>query len=425
MTALCGGGTSGPKAGVPEVLSLAASGISLLLERRVGAWAIALGPLVGSIVEEAASFCGADPPADPNMQPSDWAALLAVSDAAAFGTAVGKLRDLVLRAAWYEWCECKTTTTPSPAGTFNPPAGWPTEPAPTAAPCWSTSHHQVPPNYVNDSSPNWQNYHFLGGALLPHVEQLSGTYFTGIPAAPTWRVNTLGWTKYKLTVEILDPTGTYQAGGGLTFYDAAGARIDSSNVVWEMGNATNPANQRVFWSWEADVPATAVSLGIRAWSTNTSFPKDVQWTFTAYCAGQTAGYPYSTCGPDLVARAMLDKIWEYVQLIQRQHVPFAYLQGTEHTGLTGNGELAVSGLIGVVVDVTAFPLGMGEADGQPARLFDAGWVTPGTADGWEPSVRITHDAMYVRLGGEITKIGYTIPAGFAVTIRELVREAPG
>jgi hypothetical protein len=136
------------------------------------------------------------------------------------------------------------------------------------------------------------------------------------------------------------------------------------------------------------------------------------------------GFLSPCCPPDPVSQSTLDAILQVVTLIQRQAAPFSYVVGTNHTALTGHGSFAVSGLIGVSVDVTTLPTSYGTRDGSPVELFDVGFVTLGTADGYEMSRRIDHDGALVLPpgAGVYTAVGYTLAPGVVVAIRELVRE---
>jgi hypothetical protein len=145
---------------------------------------------------------------------------------------------------------------------------------------------------------------------------------------------------------------------------------------------------------------------------------------TAYCGGQPGQLVAPCCPPDPRLTQLIMSLIGQVQLIQRQAVPFAYVYGTNHTGLSGNGELTVTGLIGASVDVTTLPSSYGQVDGTPVELFDLGFITFGTTDGWQKSIRIDHDGslMLPPAAGAFTRLGYTLSPGVVVAIRELVRE---
>jgi len=142
-----------------------------------------------------------------------------------------------------------------------------------------------------------------------------------------------------------------------------------------------------------------------------------------YCNGS----PFVTgpcCPPDNATQASLDAILNLVTLIQRQVSPFGYVYGANHTGLSGHGSFAVSDLLGVSVDVTTLPASYCQATGTPTELFGLGFVTLGTADGYETSHRIDHDGSLVLpyAAGAFTLVGYSLSPGVVVSIRELTRE---
>lgn len=111
-----------------------------------------------------------------------------------------------------------------------------------------------------------------------------------------------------------------------------------------------------------------------------------------------------------------------VTLIQRQKVPFAYIGSTVHPGLTGSGHFTVQGLLGVRVELTTIPAGIGETSDDPLILLRAGWIATGTADGWRRSVPVSHSPLWVDVEPDDTRIGYTFVAGVVATIEEFVRE---
>jgi hypothetical protein len=120
----------------------------------------------------------------------------------------------------------------------------------------------------------------------------------------------------------------------------------------------------------------------------------------------------------------LQELRELVTLIQRQEVPFGFVDGTPHPGLTGEGQLTVSGLLGIRVDLTTIPAYVGRIDGTPTVYFDVGYVALGTTTGFQRRDIIRHDPQFIWSGeaGLFTRVGYTFPPGVVATITELLRE---
>jgi hypothetical protein len=91
--------------------------------------------------------------------------------------------------------------------------------------------------------------------------------------------------------------------------------------------------------------------------------------------------------------------------------------------LTGSGQFGVQGLLGLIVNLTTLPAWIGNAAGVPPTNFDAGFVTVGTAGGWQRSVRLEHNpTLVLPIDGAETLVGYTLRPGAVATITELVRE---
>jgi len=122
--------------------------------------------------------------------------------------------------------------------------------------------------------------------------------------------------------------------------------------------------------------------------------------------------------------ALLQSVKAAVDLIQKQSTPFAYVPGATHTGLSGDGEISVSGLLGMQAEVTTLPDSVGREDGSPIKLFDVGYITFGSGDGWEDSRRLDKSLRLVfpPYGGLYTKIGYSLRPGVVISITELERE---
>jgi hypothetical protein len=121
---------------------------------------------------------------------------------------------------------------------------------------------------------------------------------------------------------------------------------------------------------------------------------------------------------------LANQILTAVTLVQRQAVPFAYVPGTAHNGLSGHGELSVSGLLGAKITPSAIPSWAGVVSGDPDALWLDSWINWGNADGWT-SREFLRASPYVslpQLAGQFTKIGYSLAPGLTVDLVELLRE---
>jgi hypothetical protein len=102
-----------------------------------------------------------------------------------------------------------------------------------------------------------------------------------------------------------------------------------------------------------------------------------------------------------------------------------YVLGTSHAGLSGNGELVVSGILGAFVSYTTLPSRVGFRVGDPNVIYEVGYVTFGTPQGWYPPNTIDHNPWLVlpAFMANVTKIGYSIPADCVLTLTELVPQS--
>jgi hypothetical protein len=112
-----------------------------------------------------------------------------------------------------------------------------------------------------------------------------------------------------------------------------------------------------------------------------------------------------------------------ITLIQRQGVPFGYVPGPLHTGLTGVGEITVSDILALSVQFTTIPSQYPHIDADPDTYFGLGWLTLGTADGFLHSTKLSKNPQLLEpVSGEITRVGYELAVGVVANIQEFVRE---
>jgi hypothetical protein len=110
-------------------------------------------------------------------------------------------------------------------------------------------------------------------------------------------------------------------------------------------------------------------------------------------------------------------------LIQRQSVPFAYVPGTVHSGLSGTGTITVTDVLGLKVDSTSIPGYLSSNMAPVPSYFRLGELSMGTVDGWTRRVLVTHDPhLFLDIDGDIDRVGYLFELGVVATITELVRE---
>ena len=410
-------------------------------------------------------FCAAEPPDPPDITWIDVISLATGGKIGVLATAIQKFAELLQYIAWYQYCECISGGTPSrptgPTEPANPPLIT-TSPTTTtkvallAADCryktlWTGSTNASPPAdwYLptfDDSSwsvptpvsttgtfplsRSFQNGLELSGGhdptqwgsqgLDPMVGGSSKRQKVMVrwrPVLPPLQLESIivSWAWNLLGAEAGWTGGSYSVNGtnpGLIF-NAAQTLTQARTMV---GGTRNLISFIV----DNDQPATPA---IDLWQTGDYFTGGIEITgsapepFGTDCCART-----EQIVRDLIGR--LASMSDLVTLIQRQGVPFAYVAGTSHSGLTGSGELTVSGLIGAKVEPTTIPSSAGLITGDPDTLWLDSWVNWGNDDGWTKREFLQYSP-YIslpRAAGQFTKIGYSLRPGLTVTITELERE---
>lgn len=100
----------------------------------------------------------------------------------------------------------------------------------------------------------------------------------------------------------------------------------------------------------------------------------------------------------------------------------AYTWGALFANVSGDGEIAVSGILGAFVSFFTLPNRAGVEIGDPNTLYDVGWINFGTPDGWFPRQRITSDPWITlpEFMANVSRLGYSIPKDCAINITLLV-----
>lgn len=388
MTTICGGGSSGPKL-LTDLVSVYSAGrlYQLLLAGGLSELSPFL-PLVGAIPIIASAFCATDPPAMSALTSDEANALLNLTFGPDLSSALGKIKDNLLNLIWLDICQCTS-------GSLTPP----TVPAlPTDIPVF-----QVPAPPTND--------------ICVHQAARTVTSYVGPSTGPI--------TSLAVTLARLTWSNTIVSGGGHATSVNLIAFPYSSNTPGNLGSKTfalAAGGSGVFY-----FPLPVGTGFVRPDFTITSGTGNSadSYTIDLYCGSGAPGAPQEPCcPPDPVTQSYLDLILNLVTLTQRQIAPFATIDGAVHTGLSGNGEINVQGLIGIRIDLTTIPTRVGSQAGDPATIFDVGWIRFGDASSWSPRYRIDADPWIVlpSSAGIYTRVGYSIPADVVATITEIIRE---
>jgi hypothetical protein len=398
VTALCGGGTSSSKPDFSRFISISTGGVGYLLNNVGLAWAVPFGAVIGLVNYDLNHFCDTDPPPMPTITAEDCVNILNPLGGSSYIVAQQKFQDLIANYAWPQYCQCDTGAQPGTPAPIAAPTNLPqvdpvtpvTPDTSIATPCHT--YDTISYGFRNQAFPTldpYPTYQLYSGFNL-HVEWDT---LTNDPY-PAVTIN-MTQLDTNLTVIVSEPLQVNQFGSTRDYF----FRLDS-RAQWVYVRLQNPSN--------------------------TDNEHDIHMTMQMFCGGAQPGAPANVgcCPPDPSVLALLANVQSLVTLIQRQAVPFAYIQSTAHSGLSGVGHLDVNGLLGVKVQLDSVGTSIGLELGDPNEMYDAGWITWGNADGSTKREWITHSP-FVSLpaeAGQFTRLGYTLGDGVTATITELVRE---
>lgn len=365
--------------------------MAVVLDRYGAGWLKWAIPFVSLPELSLNTFCAIDPPALPTFTAAESKALVSFILGPDFDSGLAKFGDLIQHLAWLELCHCTSGTPSAYPVAPAPPAGTPVLASP---PLVTPAGCQFVPGWAGTlGSGNANNDAFFAAGLNPTSFQ--GTFiWSSAGAGP-------------------HPTQTYSvsfSGPGLPAGTGTRSQAATINVPLTMLVPVPAGATRIFLSVSCTPGGTDTTT-----TSNTLL----------YCDGAVPGVPATACcPPDPATELQLQAILRMVTLIQRQAVPFAYLTGTAHAGLTGSGNLEIAGLIGAKVTLTSVPGSLGLAGALPQEVFDAGFLTWGTDDGYPQSERIRHTP-YLSMPSRcsaFTDLSYDLHPGVVATITELVRE---
>lgn len=400
MTAICSGGTSSPKPGVASSVIVDQAFVQSLLPPGL-AWVYPYLPFMhGLEIGDVGAFCALDPPTWTVPDATDIYNFIVGGPLASVALVNQFLQDLTKAYLWYSLCKCDSVATPAPPAAPGAPAGLPAinpptvvRPAPTVA-CFDSGAVAAASRFCGGNT---------GGLSLPY------------------NVNGLNITAVRVTVTESNIGG---AGflGQMRFAwlnTVAILRNDISAVALGPGVTTHifPAPPAGALSGQPNVVGTGAT-GVDC----ADFTSRVEY----FCNGdQPGGFNSACCPPDPNLTAMLTRVDQLVQLIQRQIAPFASIDGPSHAGLAGNGHIDVTEkMLGIRVQLTTIPAAYGRSDGDPLEYFDLGFVHLGDGDQWFGSRQLEQSTSIwqPRWAGMATRIGYTLSPGVVATVTELRRE---
>jgi len=423
MTALCGGGSSRPKANTLESVILSSSGICAALHR----WG--LDRLCQAVVVAlsgkqflASVICSVDPPPDPGLVAQDWIDLLNFTNSGQAAVAGERVAQWFIHNYWQDICECVSVPTP-PVSLVLPPQPTGTNPnvppgAPSSCFSWNGTlslSAGLPPNGKND----------LTQLVLPPIGPLTNVTSGGAVGALTAYATPVGLKSITSTVQ-LDANDPIDSGAFVIveYFNAQHTSLRQDTIG--QGSVHTPVHLAQF----------AVPAGAAFWSLYTTdvsgSPAQLDWStqITADCGGP--GFTSDCCPPDPSVDIRLRQITDLViQLLNRPAEAAGYVKGTAHPGISGTASFNVPSvpggpsLRGMLVELTAGVPSHIQLPGVPEYQWDMGWMSVLTGDGMIEERRITrqHQLWFATSFPLATTFGYYLFPGVVATFTELLAPA--
>lgn len=395
MSVQCPGSTSQPIPGLQDTVVLAGGAAGVLSLVPGLEWLVAVASGLGVFSYFLPTLCASDPPGYATFTLAEVEAFLTFQQGADYDSFIQKAEQDITTALWFQSCECVT-------GSVQPVSPPPAAPAvninfgaPGAYPCYVKGPEQVGPLAVP-----------AGTVILQDQKGPPLNIVGNLPDSITY-------AKADLTTVINSGTPNFKI--GLEAFDASSTLVasDYHNVT----TSTTLTSQFV-------IPSTARVIDVLFKGQSGSGSMTLSGSTYFYCNGALPVSQSQCCPPDPAVLQLLQQLNSLTTLIQRQAVPFAYVPGTTHSGLSGSGELTVAGLLGAKISPTSIPSYAGIAAGDPDTYWLESWINWGNADGWT-SREWLRTAPYLSLpplAGQFTKLGYSLAPGLVVDITELKRE---
>lgn len=398
MTVRCGGATSSGRDTYQRFVYMAPAQIGALLNNVPTPWAVVFAGAIGSLTYDLQTYCATDPPADPGMTAVDWISLLNPLELSAAVLAKSKFRDWLGHYFWDTFCRCDDGTIPTPYTPPAAPSDLPVVNSPSVGPTYPTGTPCLTASATFHMTPT----HFVDRTFSDAIAVPAGATSVTLTYVPS-RHATIGSEEWQINVNCLNSSGAF------------------------IGNSANWAEHNGFTPAGALTAALATGTAFIRFActpTNVQVATDIDVSASVLCGASATPTTPLPCPADPFTQLQLDQLLQLVTLIQRQIVPFAYVSGTAHTGLTGQGSFGVQGLIGARIHVASFGANVGLDDGDPDVLWNAGWVNWGNADGVSPRQWITNaDQLTLpSVSGQYTSFHYSLGPGVAIDITELARE---
>jgi hypothetical protein len=366
--------------------------LSGLIAEVFGVPGIPIAAAVGVLSFEVPTFCASDPPPLPTITAQDAMDLLGLLGGTLPSPAVtAKWTQLISYYLWFKLCECSSVGTPAPSSSTWPPGvGTNTNVSNPATQACAHSNH---PSFPLSANPLNDMVFWSGG--VPHNPNAT-----------------------QLQIQCFDVGITQNTTVQLLYYDQNGGQISITTLQVLLVGGPG-------FTLTIPIPVGTATVQLRfSWAGAMDPAARMTWIADEYCGGGPGGLLEECCAPDTYTQALLTRIANTLDLVQRYGLPFAYVLGASHSGISGAGTFAISRLLGMRVTITSDTSSHPTTPGTPTYIWDLGWMSIENGDGMIDEVRITrtNQMWFSRLFPTSLTFGYYLRDGVTATFQEIEAE---
>jgi len=380
-----------------------------------------LSYLVPPVLKEVVTFCATEPPQPVPLSDAD--VLAAAHDPQKFEQLIQYIKDSIYWWVWSNNCVCN----PNPSAPPTCTTGWSASFVPTAVGPGGSQFEigtrftslQVGAQFSGFRVWTPQAYNYAVGLTLwtaAGASVTSTTIVAGIPA---------GYHTYSVTPVTLTAGADYWVSmcvlNGYQWCEDATAPVNDVVAHWidhryHTGCGTVPGT--VSGGWEGVQPILCVAAG----PTPPGQPP-VPVLTTPNFPGETSCTIQDVCNLVQQVLQSVTLVRTMVDLMQRRLLPFAWILGTPHAGLTGTGIISVQDVIGASVSMTV-PGGWGSTAETPRRLIpSAGSLQGSDGTKYSDNFQLHYEEELIFFGESwATGIRYNFRPGVTVTLTPLLPE---
>lgn len=358
-------------------------------------WLRPFTPYMRPLDIDTSVLCGSEPPGWPTFDPLDLLNLIKPNKVSVGITVASKIGQIAEQLLWYQMCECLSPD-PTPA-LPTPPA------APADAPTFNPPTLVGPPNTIRICA----NGVASAGAAHGWVLLSGATRWTArLASSNVDFVGSIGWgVSSSQPINPASPTD-YPSSWG-----------EFANGGWSAVGETSAGT----WAHDAD-PASGSYGYVTIPNTADS---DLDTSDDTVCVEFAPTNVVRTdCATDPRLLGLLEQIYALLTGVQRSYAPFGYILGTAHSSLSGIGSIAVERLVGIQLQVDAYPAAARFLFGNPAYVKDLGWISVSEADGMIQERRVAQlqFTWFPQVAPIATSINYAFADDVVATITELLPE---